>query len=152
MGYWTHETAGSLPLAQLERPIPWASPRRATSIHTFQEDFLRSIVKEVIAMPLFRPTMFLLSFFLIPCPSLFSFPVRLWKKRNVLRHRLHNHHRRGQTPTSVASLRLNTNNITPTSTTTSGEESSEVGEVLTSESWIPEEEEEEEEAIHSEAE
>ena len=35
LGHWTHETDGSLPLAQLERPIPWASPRRATSIHTY---------------------------------------------------------------------------------------------------------------------
>ena len=34
LGYWTHDPDGSLPLAQLERPIPWASPRRATSIHT----------------------------------------------------------------------------------------------------------------------
>ena len=35
LGYWTHDPDGSLPLAQLERPIPWASPRRATSIHTY---------------------------------------------------------------------------------------------------------------------
>ena len=35
LGYWTHEPNESLPLAQLERPIPWASPRRATSIHTY---------------------------------------------------------------------------------------------------------------------
>ena len=35
LGYWTHDPEGSLPLAQLERPIPWASPRRATSIHTY---------------------------------------------------------------------------------------------------------------------
>ena len=35
LGYWTHEPDGSLPLAQLERPIAWASPRRSTSIHTY---------------------------------------------------------------------------------------------------------------------
>ena len=35
LGYWTHETDGSLPLAKLERPISWASPQRATSIHTY---------------------------------------------------------------------------------------------------------------------
>ena len=35
LGYWTHEPDGSLPLAQLERPIPWAPPQRATSRHTY---------------------------------------------------------------------------------------------------------------------
>ena len=35
LGYWTHNPDGSLPFAQLERPISWASPRRATSIHTY---------------------------------------------------------------------------------------------------------------------
>ena len=35
LGYWTHEPDGFLSLAQLERPIPWASPRRATPIHTY---------------------------------------------------------------------------------------------------------------------
>ena len=35
LGYWTHDPDGSLPLAQLECPIPWASPQRATSIHKY---------------------------------------------------------------------------------------------------------------------
>ena len=35
LGYWTHKANGSLPLAHLDRPIPWASPGRATSIHTY---------------------------------------------------------------------------------------------------------------------
>ena len=33
--YWTHDPDGSLPLAKLDRPFPWAIPRRATSIHTY---------------------------------------------------------------------------------------------------------------------
>ena len=35
LGYWTHEPDVSLPLAQLVHPFPWASPGRATSIHTY---------------------------------------------------------------------------------------------------------------------
>ena len=35
LGYWTHDPDGSLPLAQLERLIPWASPQRVNSIHTY---------------------------------------------------------------------------------------------------------------------
>ena len=35
LGYWTHDSDGSLPFAQLDRPFPWAIPRRATSIHTY---------------------------------------------------------------------------------------------------------------------
>ena len=35
LGHWTHDPDGSLPLAQLELPIPLASLWRATSIHTF---------------------------------------------------------------------------------------------------------------------
>ena len=35
LGYWTHEPDGSLPWAQLDRPFPWAIPRRATSKHTY---------------------------------------------------------------------------------------------------------------------
>ena len=35
LGYWTHEPDGSLPLAQLDRPFPWAISGRATSIHTY---------------------------------------------------------------------------------------------------------------------
>ena len=42
LGYWTHDPDGSLPLAQLERPIPWASPRRATSIHTYIHTYMGS--------------------------------------------------------------------------------------------------------------
>ena len=33
--YWTHEPYGSLSLTQLECLIPWASPQRAASIHTY---------------------------------------------------------------------------------------------------------------------
>ena len=40
LGYWTHEPDGSLPLAQLERPIPWASPQgRPLYIHTSRPNF-----------------------------------------------------------------------------------------------------------------
>ena len=34
LGPWTHDPDGSLPLAQLDRPLPWAIPQRATSKHT----------------------------------------------------------------------------------------------------------------------
>ena len=38
LGYWTLDPDGSLPLPHSERLIPWASPRRATSIHTYKQN------------------------------------------------------------------------------------------------------------------
>ena len=44
MGYWTHEPDVSLPLAQLEPPVPWASHQRHL-IHTHMCHMFRRIKK-----------------------------------------------------------------------------------------------------------
>ena len=40
-GYWTHDPDGSLSLAQLDRPLPWAIPPRTTSINTYMHGLMR---------------------------------------------------------------------------------------------------------------
>ena len=47
-----HHNDGSLPLAQLELPIPWASPQGANSIHTWwlaiQDSKLEIVIPEYL--------------------------------------------------------------------------------------------------------
>ena len=49
-GYWTHNPDGSLPLAQLDRPFPWAIPLTETSIHTYMHSIsMRSLKVQILA-------------------------------------------------------------------------------------------------------